>query len=209
MTRDYKFSKDEGEARASIYNSCEKSAQVLLYRSPEVPSLGDLLDMLPCEQSTLHPTAIGAEQDFPALDILQQVKDAAAKIASIPSVHPCSGALPRWKRRRSAAATKKETERGLATRGEQGAEVEQAKLQSGEMKTFSEDEKVTGETASGTRRGAKWISLGKMELERKSKQIENWYFSTIIRLWRTTTKHGLLLQVPTSEHTVTLIGTDL
>lgn len=169
MTRDYKFSKDEGETRASIYNSCEKSAQVLLYRSPEVPSLGDLLDMLPSEQSTLHLTADGAEQGFPALDILQQVKDAAAKIASIPSACPCSGASPRWRRRRSAAAME-ELGRGLVTREEQEAEVEQAKLQGGEMKTFSEDEKVTGETASGTRRGAKWTSLGKMGLERKSKQ---------------------------------------
>ncbi|EOB06512.1 hypothetical protein Anapl_03670 [Anas platyrhynchos] len=143
---DYKFSKDEGETRASIYNSCEKSAQVLLYRSPEVPSLGDLLDMLPSEQSTLHLTADGAEQDFPALDILQQVKDAAAKIASIPSACPCSGASPRWRRRRSAAAME-ELGGGLVTREEQEAEVEQAKLQGGEMKTFSEDEKEYSRTA--------------------------------------------------------------
>lgn len=168
MTRDYKFSKDEGETRASIYNSCEKSAQVLLYRSPEVPSLGDLLDMLPSEQSTLHLTADGAEQGFPALDILQQVKDAAAKIASIPSACPCSGASPRWRRRRSAAAME-ELGRGLVTGEEQEAEVEQAKLQGGEMKTFSEDEKVTGGDSKWHKKRCKMDQLRKDGTRKKIK----------------------------------------
>ncbi|GAB0178308.1 hypothetical protein GRJ2_000296100 [Grus japonensis] len=108
----------------------------------------------------------------------------------------------------------KELGRGLGTRGEQGVETEQSKLQNGEMETFNEDKRAIGKAAIGTRRGAKQISLGKMRLGRKSNpRLKSSISPSTSSVCEAQQKNvGFSIKFPNnlmSDHSITLIGKDL